>query len=187
MRLFYALSVPGELASELAAAQKALRGNWRPVRGDQMHVTLAYLPNIAPEGVPDLRDLGRAVVRDAAAFPVRLRGTGYFPNEGSPRVWFVKADAPELDGLAEKLRAGLLDLGAPFDDKPFKAHVTLARKKGPAPRVPPKVFDLAWTAARLELIKSVLHKSGPEYETVSHFDLQPISQPTPQPQEAPHG
>lgn len=183
MRLFFAVTVPTEVATVLAASQRELRGNWRPVRPDQLHVTLAYLPTVAEKDVPHLRDVGREIARNLAPFTVRLRGTGYFPNEGSPRVWFVKTDAPELDELAASLRARLL---VPFDDKPFKAHVTLARKKGPAPRLSPKVFDLAWDARRLVLFQSVLHKSGPQYDTVSHFNFS--AAPTPAtPQEAHHG
>lgn len=196
MRFFYAVKVPTHLAVTLAAAQRGLRGNWRAVREDQLHVTLAYLPDVQESDLGHLREVGRKAARNLAPFTVNLRGTGYFPNEGSPRVWFVKVEAPELDDLAARLRE---QVRVAQDDKPFRAHVTLARKKGPAPRVPPIVYDLGWQVTRFDLVKSVLHKSGPEYETVAHFGLKhsalqdgasrpqaTTSQAITSPQEAPH-
>lgn len=171
LRLFYALKVPQDVAAPLAEAQRHLRGNWRPVRADQFHVTLAYLPSVPPGRVDDLKRLGAAVTRDVPPLDVRLRGTGYFPNEGSPRVWFVKVEAEGLDALAAGLRQGLRDLGIETDDLPFRAHITLARKKGPAPRVPPLTFDLGWQAGNAALIRSTLRKTGPIYDTESTFRL----------------
>ncbi|WP_027459647.1 RNA 2',3'-cyclic phosphodiesterase [Deinococcus murrayi] len=171
LRLFYAFKVPSDVAAPLAEAQRQLRGNWRAVRADQLHITLAYLPAVPPDRVADLKRLGVRLTAQRPPLELRLRGTGYFPNEGSPRVWFVKAEAEGLNDLAAELRAGLRDLGIATDDLPFKAHVTLARKKGPAPRVSPLLFDLGWQAGNMALIRSTLRKTGPIYDTVSTFRL----------------
>ena len=153
----------------LAETQSLLKGNWRAVRADQMHVTLAYLPAVPPERLADLRKLGADLTLNVPTLDVRLRGTGYFPNEGSPRVWFVKVEAEGLAELAAQLREGVAALGLATDDQPFKAHITLARKKGPAPRVPPKTFDLGWQASSAVLARSILRKTGPLYQTESTF------------------
>lgn len=168
-RLFYALRVPADITAPLAEAQSKLRGNWRAVRPDQMHVTLSYLPAVPPERVEDLKRLGTRLTQDLPPLHVNLRGTGYFPNEGSPRVWFVKTEAEGLTELAENLRAGIRELGIGTDDLAFKAHITLARKKGPAPRLPPLIFDQSWTAPGLTLYRSILRKTGPIYEVQSTF------------------
>lgn len=169
LRLFYALRVPADVSAPLAEAQRALKGNWRAVRADQMHVTLAYLPAVAPERLDDLKRLGALLTQDVGPMAVQLRGTGYFPNEGSPRVWFARVEAEGLSELAGALRAGIQNLGVQTDDLPFKAHITLARKKGPAPRVPPLTFDLGWQAGHAALYRSILRKTGPIYETESTF------------------
>lgn len=172
-RLFYALKVPQSVAAELAEAQGKLRGNWRRVEPSQLHITLAYLPAVPPERVGDLQRLGVAATGQVPPLHIALRGTGYFPNEGSPRVWFVRAGAEDgLDALAQYLREGIADLGLETDDKAFKAHVTLARKKGPAPRLPPLLFDhLGWWAGHVSLVRSTLRKTGPIYQTISRFEL----------------
>jgi RNA 2',3'-cyclic 3'-phosphodiesterase len=171
MRLFYALPLPLEVQNALEVAQKKLRGNWRPVRLDHLHITFAFLPQAPDNAVQTLVKLGNKVGRDFAPFKVRLRGTGYFPGAGSPRVWFVKAEGvegDEMDLISSELRSGLT---LPFEDKPFKAHITLARKKGPAPRLEPMTFPLEWEAQEIVLIESQLHKSGPEYKVVKKFPL----------------
>ncbi|AFZ68166.1 RNA 2',3'-cyclic phosphodiesterase [Deinococcus peraridilitoris] len=169
MRLFYAVKVPDRVAGELAPVQQELRGSWRAVRPDQFHITLAYLPDVPQEALDHLREVGREAAREVSAFSLRVRGSGYFPNEGSPRVWFVKVEAPQLDDLAQQVRSRLK---VPFDDKPFKAHITLARKKGPAPRVAPRQWDdLAWDVADFSLVHSTLTKAGPIYEAVRTFKL----------------
>ena len=195
LRLFFALKVPQDVAAPLAEAQRQLRGNWRPVRADQFHITLAYLPGVPPERVDDLKRLGTALTRDVPPMSIRLRGTGYFPNEGSPRVWFVKVEAEGLTDLAAGLRAGIGELGLDTDDLPFRAHVTLARRKGPAPRLQPLTFDLGWQAGNAALIRSTLRKTGPIYDTVSTFrfrgaaaqDTQTVTPPPPHPGPLPPG
>ncbi|MFC6661014.1 RNA 2',3'-cyclic phosphodiesterase [Deinococcus multiflagellatus] len=138
---------------------------------EQFHVTLAYLPAVPPARVDDLKRLGAQLTQDLPPLHLKLRGTGYFPNEGSPRVWFVKVEGEGLNELAAALRAGLQALGVDTDDLPFKAHVTLARKKGPAPRVPPLLFSQGWQAPQVTLYRSILRKTGPIHETVSTFRL----------------
>lgn len=171
VRLFYALAVPHDVASALEDAQHRLRGNWRPVRADQFHITLAYLPAVPHERVKDLKKLGAHLAQEIQPIPVRLRGTGYFPNEGSPRVWFVKAEAEGLDDLAAKFRQEIQALDIETDQLNFKAHVTLARKKGPAPRVPPLLFEQEWTAPKITLYRSILRKTGPIYQVEQTFSL----------------
>ncbi|WP_309572166.1 RNA 2',3'-cyclic phosphodiesterase [Deinococcus sp.] len=170
-RLFYSLKVPREIAGPLAHAQQKLRGNWRSVRPDQMHVTLAYLPAVPTERVPELKALGQRLSPQFGTLDVRLRGTGYFPNEGSPRVWFVKVEAEGLDALAAALRAAVLELGLEIEDTPFKGHITLARRKGPAPRVPPMTFESSWHATGVTLQRSLLQKTGPIYEQAGSYRL----------------
>jgi len=170
LRLFFALRLPQEVSEELDKAQAQLRGNWRRVAPEQLHVTLAYLPGIPRGRVRSVEELGRRVCSGVAPLQLRLRGTGYHPNTGGPRVWFVKVEGDGLDDLALGLRGGLEGLGV-TPEEPFRPHVTLARKKGPAPRVPPISFEREWLAPHVTLIHSTLRKTGPIYDTVNRFRL----------------
>nr|WP_229844142.1 RNA 2',3'-cyclic phosphodiesterase [Deinococcus indicus] len=179
--MFFALKVPANLVGPLREAQRKLRGNWRRVDADQLHVTLAYLPAVPADRVDDLKRLGVTLMQDLPPMQVSLRGTGYYPNEGSPRVWFVKVEAEGLPELAQALRDGIHALGLETDEQPFKGHITLARKKGPAPRVPPLTFTHGWQAGGAVLYRSILRKTGPIHETASSFRFRAPLPTTPDP------
>ncbi len=168
MRLFYAVFVPEEIAKKLAEAQRNLVGRWKPVPPHQMHVTLLFLGEVPEERLGELEGIGRDIAGSVPAFTARIRGTGHFPEAGSPRVWFAKAEGEGFEALATRLRESLPEFN---DAKAFKPHITLARKKGPAPRMPPVVFDLTFPVDRISLVRSRLSPRGPHYERIATFPL----------------
>lgn len=175
MRLFYGLRVPSDVAVQLSSVQTRLKGNWRAVNPGHMHLTLCYLPMVQPDQLVALKQLGVRVAETYSPLQLSLRGTGYFPNEGSPRVWFVRVEADQLTELAEELRTQVSALGIEHDQLAFKPHITLARKKGPAPRLPPLTFETSWTATNMTLYRSILRKTGPIYEVESSFRFRSLA------------
>jgi 2'-5' RNA ligase len=169
MRLFYAVFLPPEVQKALAEAQKRLDPfkGWKKTPPHQLHLTLLFLGEVPEEEVEGFLALGRRLARAVPPFTARIRGTGYFPAEGSPRVWFAKAEGEGFLRLAEGLRAEAPDP----DPKPFAPHITLARKKGPAPRVGPVVLGLEFPVEEFALVQSVLRPKGPEYRILERFPL----------------
>ncbi len=170
MRLFYAIFPPKAIQQALGQAQQKVQGfkGWKPVPPHQLHITLLFLGEQPKERLPQLHRVGQAVAASVPAFQVTLGGTGYFPPVGSPRVWFVKARGEGLEALAQGLRQALPDI--PSQDV-FHAHLTLARKKRPAPRIGPLVFDLCFEARVLCLVESRLEPSGSVYRVLAQFPL----------------
>ncbi len=169
MRLFYAIFPPRDVQQKLAEAQTSLRGQWKPVRADQIHLTLGFLGEVPQRDLARVRAAARDAARASGPFTARVRGTGFFPNEGRPRVWFARAEGDGFEPLALALREALPEY---LDDgRPFKAHLTLARRKGPAPRVPPVVFDLEFPVGQFALVESRLTPKGPIYTVLDTFPL----------------
>jgi len=170
LRLFYAIFVPRELWPLLEEAQRKLKGyrNWKATPAEQLHLTLMFLGELPRERLEEVVQVGAMVARRVAPFTLRLRGTGYFPADGTPRVWFAKAEGAGLEALAVGLRAALSDLD---DAKPFKAHITLARRKGPAPRVGPVVLDQSFEVRKISLVRSELSPKGSLYRVLREFEL----------------
>ncbi|MCS7194715.1 MAG: RNA 2',3'-cyclic phosphodiesterase [Meiothermus sp.] len=168
MRLFYALFPPRAVQQSLAQIQEKLRPyrGWRPVQPHQMHITLLFLGEQPEARLPELRQTGREVAARVPAFEVTLGGTGYFPAAGSPRVWFVKASGVGLEPLASGLQQAL-----GIGEGTFRPHLTLARKKGPAPRVGPVVVNLRFTARAVCLVESKLEPAGARYRVLEAFPL----------------
>jgi len=140
-----------------------------------MHITLAFLG-----AVDDTRlDDAAAALTDAGSgtrpFDVELVAMGRFPEGGAPRViWLAAgAGASELVRLAESVRRCLGARSLPFDAKPFRPHLTLARVRENADRSSARALAAAVAGARIAplrfrvdeaiLFESKLSSRGPRY------------------------
>lgn len=144
---------------------------------DQLHLTLRFL-GATPEGrVPDVVAAVEAAAQAAAPFTVRLAGAGAFPSAARPRVvWLgITAGAPELAELAGALGRELVARGWPEDERPFRAHLTLARADGVpgAQRVVEALaaaataLDAAWPVDRLVVYRSELGHGPARYRPLA--------------------
>ena len=141
---------------------------------DQLKTQLSATPDVRQA---DLAEAVATVASGAAPFGVTLSGGGAFPDARSPRVlWIgIVEGAPELNLLAGRLNGALERLGWAADDRPFQAHLTLARTDGVAgaDQAATRLIDaardlrLSWTPDRLVLYKSVLGRGPSRYEIVS--------------------
>ncbi|GEM83575.1 RNA 2',3'-cyclic phosphodiesterase [Meiothermus hypogaeus] len=169
MRLFYAIFPPRAVQEALGEAQEKVRGfkGWKLSPPPQLHITLLFLGQQPEERLPEFRRIGREIAATVPEFKVELAGTGYFPPTGSPRVWFVKASGVGLEPLAQRLQGALPEIKAAA----FHPHLTLARKKGPAPRIGPLVLNLQFQAKAVCLVESKLERSGSQYRVIEQFPL----------------
>jgi len=131
-RGFIAIDVPSTpaldaFAGNLRKASPALK----VVATDQLHLTLKFLGETEEGLVPDVRTAMAEAVGDLSPFEIRVNGTGAFPSLGRMNVIWVAVDGAEpIRRVAEALQVGLESLGFPREDRPWKAHVTIARVKG---------------------------------------------------------
>ncbi|MGH3777919.1 MAG: RNA 2',3'-cyclic phosphodiesterase [Pseudonocardiaceae bacterium] len=162
MRLFVALTPPGEVVEELRVSTVALRQlapDLRWTRPEQWHVTLAFLGEVGDDVVDELtRRLSRAAARHPPLSLV-LGGGGRF---GHQVLWTrVQGDRDGLRRLAGSVRAAARRSRLPIEQRPFRPHVTLARTAA-ATDLRPLVERLAswqgppWVATRLYLVRSRL-------------------------------
>lgn len=164
-----------EVQASAEAAARAQRSPVRWVRMDGLHVTLRFLGPTPKERIAELS----AIVDDAAAsvapFRVSIRGSGAFPSARRPRTLWLGIDdgAATLAALARRFDDGLAKAGWPIDDRPIRAHLTLARADGR--REGPAVADLLaahaagfetqFPADRLVLFESVTGGGPARYIT----------------------
>lgn len=141
-RLFVAVPFPSEAESEIAALVEQVRADGVPgggrdvrwVRLDSLHLTLRFLGPTLEERIGSAAEATRAAARTSMPFDVSIGGAGAFPSTGRPRaLWLdVQVGQPELIALAASVDAALRDAGWAIDDKPLRAHLTLARADGVA-------------------------------------------------------
>ena len=130
MRLFTGLDLPGHVATEL----DSLIAQFRPLAplmrwstAANLHVTTKFIGEWPVQRLDELT-AALALVPAPRPFPIKLSGLGWFPNPHQPRIFWCAVKAPpELSSLAAATEAQLVDLGIAKEDRPYTAHLTLAR------------------------------------------------------------
>jgi 2'-5' RNA ligase len=105
------------------------------------------------------------VARGVAPFDVAIDGAGAFPSVGRPRaLWLgVTHGHDRLAAAASALDEALAPIGLELSDRPYRAHLTLARADGvrAAPNVARRLveaaagLDLRFAATEMVLFESV--------------------------------
>ena len=176
LRLFIGIFPPPAIQREIAAVHQTLddrpRGRW--VQPDLLHMTLCFLGDCEAENLPALAGaLDRAAGRHAP-FELVLAGIRAFPNPARARVAFLAARGgeTELAALAQSLVGELPRTLRPEDDKPFRAHLTIARFRDAPSRAAWALLEQAYAnqgepwrvrVYELRLVESELSAQGPHY------------------------
>jgi 2'-5' RNA ligase len=184
VRTFVALPIPSAWTEYLAGLSRTLAPGTRGVswvRAENLHVTVRFLGDLDESGVARVRDAVRRAAGPLAAPWVRLGALGAFPSLARPRVlWVGLAEGePEVLEVARAVDETLARAGFGPPDKPFRAHLTLARIREGA-RGPDALRDVRLDAApagefleRLTVMKSDLHPSGARYTPLEEVRLRP--------------
>lgn len=176
IRSFVAVALPepnlAALERHLADCARAAP-EYRWVEPDSLHLTLRFLGNVEPEALERVR-AELASVR-AAPFPMALDGRGTFGPRAAPRVvWLgVSAGLDACTALAKQVEAACQRAGLEPEDRPFRAHVTLARARREGDRLPPLPDPPAlapWTVEDFVLYESRLHQQ-PRYVPLARYAL----------------
>jgi RNA 2',3'-cyclic 3'-phosphodiesterase len=185
MRMFVAVVPPDDALEDLEeflGPRREAGVGLRWTVPDQWHLTLAFMPEVAPRHLDDLVErLGRAASR-RTPFAVALAGGGAFPNPGRAKVLYAGVeteDSEELRRLAVGARAAANKAGAEAGGGRFRAHVTLARSGRTFEatrwlRILEAYRGPAWEADRIVLIESHLGegpRKRPRYEVVEELAL----------------
>ncbi|HJV90801.1 MAG TPA: RNA 2',3'-cyclic phosphodiesterase [Holophagaceae bacterium] len=164
MRLFFSLPLPPEPQARLQTWMGA-QGLLREGLPLQLHLTVAFLGEVAPELALTAARCGAESAARHGAFALTSGPVGTFPRRHGAQVVFLEvAPLAPLVALAEDLRQRLGVAGVPADPKPFHPHLTLARLPSgrPLPEAPPAE---TWTVDRLHLVESRLSVDGARHES----------------------
>ncbi|MEV5690188.1 RNA 2',3'-cyclic phosphodiesterase [Micromonospora globbae] len=192
MRLFVAVYPPAEAVAHLTAQVTRLRVGAASAAGTNVrladpahaHLTLAFLGDVEADRLIDVESaLGLAAqwFRDSREAPPRLRlgGGGRFGQGRFTILWVdVRGEVDALTVLARLIRSRLRHARLPYDEKPFRPHLTVAR---PGDRVDGADIDAdratldgylgpEWPAAEVVLTRS--HPGPrPRYDRVAAWPL----------------
>lgn len=162
LRLFFALwpdaCVRESLGKLVRPVHRTVKGRW--VDPDKLHLTLAFLGAVPAERLPALTVMMGEL--DLPRFELALDRLEYWQRN---RVLCLGASAtpPLLLELVGILNSKLSQAGFPIERRPFRPHLTLARKAEAAWSVMLLKRPVTWVVDRLTLVESRLSSAGPVY------------------------
>lgn len=129
MRLFVGLDIPPEVKENLTRFIDDLRpaADLRWSVASNLHITTKFIGEWRTERLDELKS-ALASVKGVSAFPISIRGLGWYPNPHSPRVFWaaVRADA-SLPDLARATEDAVAAVGVEKEKRAYSPHLTLAR------------------------------------------------------------
>jgi RNA 2',3'-cyclic 3'-phosphodiesterase len=178
-RLFVALEIPAHVRDDLRASLEPWRAElvgFRWVPPENWHATLLFLGATTADRIAWVRARLKETVAGVVAFDTALTTFGGFPSEARARVVWAGLDdgAGRIGGLARSVRESL-EVGP--EERPFAAHVTVARSDHPralpqaliASALPAESF----TVGELVLFRSHLARPTPRYQPLARFPFAP--------------
>lgn len=126
-RVFAALLLPHDVCDALARDAKAF-ARFDPLarfsRSTNLHLTLAFVGEVSSQ---DARRLS-AALRPLSSLTPRGITIGRIGTFDRQRILYAGlSPAESLEPVVEEVRNTIVRLGLPLDNKPFRAHITLAR------------------------------------------------------------
>ncbi|SCE75547.1 RNA 2',3'-cyclic phosphodiesterase [Micromonospora chokoriensis] len=193
MRLFVAVDPSVAAVNHLGARLTGLRVTAAAAAGvdvrlaepAHLHVTVAFLGAVEAARLVEVEStlgLATAWFRDGRDAPPRLSlgGGGRFGEGRSTVLWVdLRGDVEALHVLAGEIRARLRHAGLPYDEKPFRPHLTVAR---PGDRMTPADVEAdranlddyqgpEWPVPELLLVRSHLDARPARYERLAAWPL----------------
>lgn len=173
-RVFFALwpepAIARRLHKEGERAHAATGG--RRMRRDTLHLTLAFIGDIARERLDDL--LACADKVDFSPFALALDRMADWRHNHI--VWAgASVLPPELESLVSQLNAALAEADFPVERRKFAAHVTLlrnARGELPAADIDPPID---WPVRTFVLVESDLRQDGAHYAVLKSWPATPAT------------
>ena len=170
LRVFFALwpDAPAHERIATISADVVACARGRPPRPENIHLTVAFVGNVAPDRIAALKRIGASAARAVAPFTLELDRLGAFHHAGI--AWLGADVLPmELEDLVFALREQLAAKSFPVEKRLYRAHVTLARRCGTMASI--RIAPIAWRVERLTLNASKLSPSGSRYSELAQWPL----------------
>jgi 2'-5' RNA ligase len=179
-RLFFALWPDEVLRVAFArATHRAVEASCgRPVPAHNLHATLLFLGPVDESRVPEVQAIGArgvGLLNDSSAPGLVFDLIEHWKK---PRVLVATTSAASGPGfmlanaLVEVLRREMTGAGFMPDLKPFRAHVTVARKVARVSQAL-QMEEVRWPVTGLALVESVVLAEGPRYDLIDSWALSP--------------
>jgi RNA 2',3'-cyclic 3'-phosphodiesterase len=129
---FFAVSIPEETKLIMKKHCEQLKEKLpfsRWVHYEDLHITLAFLGSAPSEKLKMAEKNVIEAVRGSNSLKLAINKLGIFGRNDSPRIfWADTLENKELQVLRKKVFTACEDAGFELETRPFRPHITIARK-----------------------------------------------------------
>jgi len=128
MRLFIAINFDTQTIEHMLDVQERLRavGKGNFSQPENLHLTLVFLGEIAPDRVPAIRQIMSSL--SVPVLRLCFNHVGSFKRDGGDILWIGLAENKALLEVQRQLSQRLTDTGFVLERRSFSPHITLARQ-----------------------------------------------------------
>lgn len=191
-RVFIAINLPEQIKKELENLKKEVqnlfpqevsRGVVRWVKEENFHLTLLFVGSIPDQEIFQVCQIVKETVRNQKPFSLKFKKLCYGPPQKIPPrlIWLEIEKNSALSRLAENLKKKAKEKGIlrKIENRGFSPHITLGRIstwqwRSIEPEERPEIekeVSLSFDVKSIEVMKSVLKRSGAEYTILQSIIL----------------
>ena len=174
MRLFVALRPPPAIREALLQLARGSVDRARWQNDAQLHLTLAFLGDVAEREAELLHDALGAIA--FAPFDLALASVGRFERQAGGALYAAVAPSEMLSDLASRVAHAVRRAGLAVERRRFVPHVTIARMSrqsgsSEAWLAANRNFTAPpWSVRDFRLYASQLHPDGARYDELARYD-----------------
>ena len=137
IRAFLAIEPPEDLLQTVIRLQEKLKreisGRLSWTKPGRQHLTLKFFGDVSAGDVDQISRILHNRLQFGAAIRLKIEKLGILPDASRPRVLWcdTSGNVEGLAALQKQMEADFAGIGFPEEDRPFRAHLTLARIKDP--------------------------------------------------------
>jgi RNA 2',3'-cyclic 3'-phosphodiesterase len=179
MRAFLAIEISDDIKQYLKTIIKSMAGKvdgvkW--VNEEGQHITLKFFGEIEEARAWKIKEAVSMLEKKYSPFVATTKGLSAFPDKKRARVIVVTLEkgVDNIKMIFNDIEHGLSMLGIEKEKRELTPHITLGRRKIPAPLLDRDIIEMeekTFIIDRLVLFKSTLTKEGPIYTPVWEIKL----------------
>jgi RNA 2',3'-cyclic 3'-phosphodiesterase len=150
---------------------------WRKVKREQLHLTLRFIGEAESSRIDKIQESLKEM--DLPAFNLKLKGVGFFPDDGTVRVIWqgVEINSALMD-FQQKVDEIVTDVMNSDREHSFLPHVTLARTKkrflkseNLLDSIPEANEPFVFNVQSFQLMESKKGSRGVDHHIVENYEL----------------
>lgn len=166
-RLFFALWPIDKTREQIAGQYRRLhQSQYKPVKTDNLHITLIFLGQV--DNDTETKIIQGANQISAPAFQLSFDQLSLWRRPGILCLTSQQQNQG-VSTLVERLKNLSESCGIASESRPYKAHITLAKKAFYKPDI--KIKSIIWQATTFCLVQSTNTSTGVHYQVIKTWPL----------------